>query len=70
LKDLYRYGHIVTTDNFFTSMPLFLDLLENGIMATGTLRGNQKYVLHSIFAKSITKKKDMEWIDYRMHEEG
>jgi hypothetical protein len=51
-------------------MPLFLDLLENGIMATGTLRGNQKYVLHSIFAKSITKKKDMEWIDYRMHEEG
>jgi hypothetical protein len=44
LRDLGGKGHIVTTDNFFTSVPLFLDLLDNGIMATGTLRGNRKYV--------------------------
>jgi hypothetical protein len=37
MKDLGGRGHIVTIDYFFTSIPLFLDLLENGIMATRTL---------------------------------
>jgi hypothetical protein len=63
-------GHIVTTDNFFTSVPLFLDLLENGTMATGTLRWNRKYVPRVIFANKITKTKDIGWVDYRMHQEG
>jgi hypothetical protein len=44
MQDLGGQDHIVTTNNFFTSMPLFLDLLDNGNMATGTLRGNRKYV--------------------------
>jgi hypothetical protein len=69
LKDLVGKGHIVTIDNFFTSVPLFLDLLENGIMATGTLRENRKYVPCAMFSKKITKKQDIGWIDYRMHEE-
>ena len=69
LKDLYGRGHIVTTDNFFTSVPLFLDLLENGIMATGTLRATRKYVPRAIFAKKITKNKHFGWIDYQMHAE-
>jgi hypothetical protein len=69
VKDLGGKGHIVTTDNFLTSVPLFLDLLENGIMATRTLRGNRKYVPRSMFAKKVTKKQDIGWIDYRMHEE-
>jgi hypothetical protein len=56
-------------DNFFTSVPLFLDLLEKGIMATGTLRGNRKYVPRGMFAKTITKKKTLGWIDYHMHKE-
>ena len=67
LKDLYRRGHIVTTDNFFTSVPLFLDLLENGIMVTGILQATRKYVPKAIFAKTITKKKHFGWINYRMH---
>jgi hypothetical protein len=69
LKDLVGRGHIVTTDNFFTSVPLFLDLLDSGIMATGTLRADRKYVPRAMFAKSITKKQDLGWVDYRMHEE-
>jgi hypothetical protein len=44
MEDLGGRGHIVIIDNFFTSVPLFLDLLDNGNMATGTLRGNRKYV--------------------------
>jgi hypothetical protein len=41
MADLGGWGHIVTTDNFFTSVPLYLDLLDKGIMATGTLRANR-----------------------------
>jgi hypothetical protein len=70
LADLGGRGRIVITDNFFTSVPLYLDLLENGIMATGTLRANRKYVPRSMYAKKITKKKTLGWVDYRMHEEG
>jgi hypothetical protein len=56
IKDLHGRGHIVTTDNYFTSMPLFMELLENGTMATRTLRANQKYVPKAMFAKKRTKK--------------
>jgi hypothetical protein len=67
MKDLTGQGHIVTTDNFYTSVPLFVDLLQNGIMATGTLRVDRKYIPKSMFAKSVTKNQKMGWLDYRMH---
>jgi hypothetical protein len=70
IQNLSGRGHIVTTDNFFTSVPLFLDLLENGTMATGTLRTTRKYVPKAMFAKTITKWKEIGWVDYRMHREG
>jgi hypothetical protein len=70
MQKLGGRGHIVTTYNFFTSIPLFLDLLENGTMATGTLRENRKYVPRAMFAKKISKSKDISWVDYRMHREG
>jgi hypothetical protein len=60
LKGLSGRGHIVTTDNYFTSVPLFLDLLGNGTMATGTLRANRKYTPKAMFSKKITKKQDIE----------
>jgi hypothetical protein len=67
--DLYGRRHIVTTNNFFTSVPLFLDLLENGIMdMKGTLKGNWKFVPRAMFAKIITKTKDLSWVDYCMHQ--
>jgi hypothetical protein len=63
-------GHIVTTDNYFTSVPLFLDLLQNGTMATSILWWNRKYVPRGIFAKHVTKKKEIGWVDFKMHREG
>jgi hypothetical protein len=44
-----------------------MDLLERGTMAIGTLRATRKYVSKAMFAKKITKKQDIGWIDYRMH---
>jgi hypothetical protein len=70
MQKLQGRGHIVTTDNYFTSVLLFLDLLENGTMATSTLRENRKYVSRAMLAKKVTKSKDIGWVDYRMHREG
>ena len=71
VKDLTRKlrgrGHILTTNNFFTFVPLFLDLLDLGIMATGTLHSDRKYLPREIWAKKITKTKAMGWCDWRMH---
>jgi hypothetical protein len=53
-KGLVERGHIVTIDNFFTLVPLFLDLLDSSIMASGTLRANMKYVPWAMFPKSIS----------------
>ena len=43
----------MTTDNLFTSIPLFLNLLDNGIIATSTLRAIRKYVLHAMFWEKL-----------------
>jgi hypothetical protein len=59
MKDLVGRGHIVTTDNYFTSVPLFLDLLESGTMATGTLRANRKYVPRAMFAKNLLRNRKL-----------
>jgi hypothetical protein len=34
-------GHVITMDNFFTSVGLFRDLKRRGIYATGTMRSNR-----------------------------
>lgn len=70
MQSLHGRGYIVTVDNFFTSVPLFMDLLENGIMATGTLRSDGKYVPRDMWAKENLKNKVMGWCDWRMHSSG
>jgi hypothetical protein len=70
LQDLGGRGHIITTDNYFTLIPLYLDLLDRGIMATGTLNIIRKYVPRAMFAKTVTRNQNIGWLDYRMHEEG
>jgi hypothetical protein len=40
LRGLEKRGHYVVMDNFFYSIPLFEDLLQKGIYATGTVRSN------------------------------
>ena len=70
MMDLRGRNHIATTEIFFTSIPLFLDLLNDGIMATGTLKSDRKYLPKAMFVKSATKKKQMGWLDYYMYELG
>ena len=36
--------HVVVMDNYFTSVPLFMDLLERSTYACGTVRLNRKYL--------------------------
>ena len=66
-KTIHGRGHIITCDNFFTSVPLFLQLLQEGTMATGTLKSNRKYVPRKMWDKKVTKGKKLGWMDSRMH---
>ena len=46
MKLMQKYlnkGHMLFTDNFYTSPKLFHDLLNEGTYACGTIRQNQKY---------------------------
>ena len=40
--------HRVYMDNFYSSVPIFLSLLKNGIYAVGTVRSNRKYIPRQI----------------------
>src|ERR1700755_1009252 len=44
-KPFHKSNRNVTTDNWFTSIPLALDLLNNcGMMLVGTIKGNKKEI--------------------------
>jgi hypothetical protein len=47
--------HVVVMDNYFTSVPLFTDLLERSTYACGTVRLNRKYL-----PSTFKEKRDME----------
>jgi hypothetical protein len=52
--DLTRYlgsGYGLTTDNFFTSLPLADKLWEKNITLLGTLRRNKKYIPAELLPK-------------------
>ena len=64
-KSLFRQGYKVFLDNFYSSVPLFKELLKNGTTACGTILANRKgfpNVLKNI--KTFTKKErgEMRWI--------
>jgi len=48
-------NHIVYMDNFFSSLPLFDELLQHGIMACGTYRTNHAGLPHDLTAKDTVK---------------
>ena len=41
VEDLHGKGHVITMDNYFTSIPLYMELLFRGIYASGTVRLNR-----------------------------
>lgn len=45
-------GYGITTDNFFTSLPLADKLLEKGMTICGTLRKNKPYIPNELLPKS------------------
>ena len=61
MKDLvapcHRSNIRVTMDNFYTSVPLLRDLARNGVLATGTVRSNRKYLPKDLLPKSVRLKK-------------
>jgi hypothetical protein len=42
VRGLERRGHVIITDNFFTSVKLFMTLLDYGFYATGTVKKGSK----------------------------
>ena len=46
-KPYYRSGRGITTDNFFTAIPLAQKLWEEGLTLLGTIRKNKPEMLHS-----------------------
>ena len=48
-------NHVVIMDNFFSSIPLFSDLLDRSTYACGTVRQNRKY-----FPEDFKNEEDME----------
>ena len=63
-RDLVGQHYCVYMDNFFTSIPLFQRLLDDGIYATGTMRTNRKKFpgdLLSVAKKGLASRGDMEF---------
>jgi len=61
-------GHVIAMDNFFSSIPLFKDLLEKGIYATGTVRAN-RIGLPSVLKNTKEFVKSAQGnLEWRMHE--
>lgn len=48
-------GYGITTDNFFTSLPLADKLLEKGMSLCGTLRKNKPYIPQELLPKSYKR---------------
>ena len=49
------YRHLFT-DNFYTSVTLFKELIERGIKATGTIRKNRKFLPKDLMKNYIKDK--------------
>lgn len=58
-------GYCIFFDNFFSSIPLMIKLLEKNIFACGTLRKNKKFYPYNLFKKDKQMKKgDIDFVQY------
>ena len=63
-RDLVGQHYAVYMDNFFTGVPLFQRLLDDGIYATGTMRSNRKMFpdeLKSAARRGLASRGDIEF---------
>ena len=67
LRGLENKGHIVLMDSFFSSVPLFIDLLEKDTYATGTVRANYIGLLTALAKKFLYTKYTQKHLKWRMH---
>ena len=61
--NLQENCHSITFDNIFSSYPLFTELLEKGIAATGTMRSN-RILNNPPLCESEMKKKERGTVDF------
>ena len=60
---LENKGHCIAMDNYFTSIPLFKELLLKGIYATGTCRSNRIGLLSFLKNTKIFKRSSQCFMD-------
>ena len=60
-EDYQGKDRVVIMDNYFSSVPLFLDLLLTSTYACGTIRPRRKYLPESIREKKVRKQGDHEF---------
>jgi hypothetical protein len=68
MRGLEGKNHVVTMDNFFTSVGLFRDLERRGIYATGTVRSNRVGLPPDLTNTKEFKKRAQGELDWAMHE--
>ena len=67
LVGLENRRHIVVVDNFFSSIPLFVDLLEKCSYPTGTVRANRIDLPTALAKKSLYAKYTQGHLEWRIH---
>ena len=67
LVGLENRGHIVVLDKFFSSISLFVDLLEKGTYVTGMVRANRIGLPTALAKKSLYIKCTQGHLEWRIH---
>jgi hypothetical protein len=60
-EDYQGKNHVVIMDNYYTSVPLFLDLLNTSTYACGTIRPRRKHLPEMIRQKKVMNRGDHEF---------
>lgn len=67
MQGLHGRGHVVVTDNFFTSVQLVVDLVTMGTFATGTVTSNRVRLSKAVAQKRLFAYEPQGTLAWRMH---
>jgi hypothetical protein len=68
LRGLEEKGHCIVMDNYFCSIPLFEELVRQGIYATRTVRSNRIRLPQHLKNTKLWKRCEQGHIEWAMHE--